>query len=79
MSKMIRVSEEFHELIKAHRRNDETMEETLRRLVGGPSPDVLQEVIAGGDEETAEAMRSAIEEQRERGRTRRADLRERFE
>lgn len=79
MSKMIRVSEEFHEVIKAHCRDDETMEETLRRLVGGPSPEVLREVIAGSDADTAEAMRTAIKEQRERGRTRRADLRERFE
>lgn len=79
MSKMIRVSEEFHELIKAHRRDEETMEETLRRLLGGPSPEVLAEAIAGGDEAAAAAMRRAIDENRSRGRDRRAALRERFE
>lgn len=79
MGKMIRVSEEFHELIKAHRHDGETMEETLRRLVGGPSPEVLLDTIAGGDEEAAAEMRRAIEEQRARGRARRAALRERFE
>lgn len=79
MSKMIRVSEEFHELIKAHRRDGETMEETLRRLLGGPSPEVLAEAIAGGDDEAAAAMRRAIDEKRASGRERRAALRERFE
>lgn len=79
MSKMIRVSEAFHEHIKAHQRDDETMEETLRRLVGGPSPEVLAEIVTGGDEAAAEEMRRAIEAKRERGRERRAALRERFE
>lgn len=79
MSKMIRVSEGFHERIKAHQRDDETMEETLSRLVGGPSPELLSEIIAGGDEEAAEEMRRAIEAKRDRGSERRAELRERFE
>lgn len=79
MSKMIRVSEGFHERIKAHQRDDETMEETLSRLVGGPSPEVLSEIIAGGDKEAAEEMRRAIEAKRNRGSERRAELRERFE
>lgn len=79
MSKIIRISEGFYEVIEAHRRDDETMEETLRRLVGGPSPDVLAEIVEGGDEEAAEEMRRAIEAKREQGRERRAELRERFE
>lgn len=79
MSKMIRVSEGFHERIKAHQRDDETMEETLSRLVGGPSPELLSEIIAGGDKEAAEEMRRAIEAKRDRGSERRAELRERFE
>jgi len=78
MAKMIRVSEEFHDLIKAHGHDDETMEETLRRLVGGPSPEVLEEIVAGGDEEAAEEIRTAIENRRERS-DRRKDTRERFE
>lgn len=79
MSKMIRVSEEFHEHVTAHQRDDETMEETLRRLVGGPSPEVPAEIVAGGDAETAAEMRRAIEAKRERGRERQAEIRERFE
>lgn len=79
MSKIIRISEGFYEVIEAHQRDDETMEETLRRLVSGPSPDVLAEIVDGGDEEAAEEMRRAIEAKREQGRERRAELRERFE
>lgn len=79
MSKTIRVSEGFHELVKAHKRSDETMEETLRRLVGGPDPEVLAGIIGTPDEETATAVREAIERKRSRGRNRRQRLRERVE
>lgn len=78
MTKTIRVSERFHEVVKAHNRDDETMEETLRRLMGGPAPEALAEVI-GSDDEAASEMREAIERNRDRGRERRAELRERFE
>ena len=50
MVKTIRVSEEFHELVAAHKRSGETMEEALRRMVGGPSPKMLEAALAGGDE-----------------------------
>lgn len=79
MTKRIRVSEAFYKRIKAHQYDGETMEETLRRLVGGPSPEVLADIVASGDEAAAEEMRRAIEAKRERGRERRAALRERFE
>ncbi|MDS0258272.1 hypothetical protein NDI56_02475 [Haloarcula sp. S1CR25-12] len=79
MSKTIRVSEEFHELVRAHNHEGETMEETLRRLTRGPDPDVLAEVISGGDERAAAALRDAVERRRERGRERRDGVRERFE
>ena len=79
MSKTIRVSEEFHELVRAHNREGETMEETLRRLTRGPDPEVLAEVVAGGDDEAAARMREAIERKRASGRDRREALRERFE
>lgn len=78
MAKTIRVSEEFHELVWAHKRDDETMEETLHRLIGGPDPAVLAEII-GGDDPTAEEMRAAINRKREHGRNRRSAVRERFE
>jgi len=79
MSKTIRISEEFHELVRAHNHEDETMEETLRRLTRGPDPKVLAEVISDGDEQAAATLREAIERNRERGRERRGRLRRRFE
>lgn len=79
MSKTIRVSEEFHKLIRAHNQEGETMEETLRRLTRGPDPEVLAGVISEGDEQAAKRMRDAIERKRESGRKRREKLRERFE
>ena len=79
MVKTIRVSEEFHELVVAHKRETETMEETLRRLVGGPSPEMLAQALAGGDEEAAAEMRERIERGRERERERAEELRKRFE
>ena len=75
MSKTIRVSEEFHELVRAHNREGETTEETLRRLTRGPDP----EVVAGGDDGAAGRMREVIERKRASGRDRREALRERFE
>lgn len=79
MSKTIRVSEEFHELVAAHNRDGETMEETLRRLTRGPHPDILAEVISGGNAEAAAEMRDAIDRRRESGSARRKGIRERFE
>lgn len=79
MSKSIRVSEGFHKLVKAHKHSDETMEETLRRLVGGPDPEVLAAIIGTSDEETATAVREAIERKRSPSWTRRRELRDLFE
>jgi hypothetical protein len=79
MSKTIRVSEEFHELVRAHNREGETMEETLRRLTRGPDPEVLAGVVGDGDEQAAARMRAAIERKRANGRERREAVRERFE
>jgi hypothetical protein len=62
MSKSVRISEEFHEFIRAHKQQDETMEETLRRLVGGPAPEDVAGILSSG---TAEAMRTQLEEKRE--------------
>lgn len=79
MSKTIRVSEEFHELVRAHNREGETMEETLRRLTRGPDPEMLADIVSGGNEQAAAEMREAIERRRENGRMRRERLQERFE
>jgi len=74
MSKSVRVSEDFHEFVKSHNRDDETMEETLRRLIGGPP----REVAGILSSEMAEEMRERIEKRRsDTGEKRK--IRERFE
>jgi len=57
--KSIQVSEEFHAYVKSHKREDETMEEVLIRLAGGPHPDAVARLLS---DETAEAMQEAIAE-----------------
>lgn len=76
MSKSVRISEAFHEFVKAHKRDDETMEETLRRLIGGPHPDDVAGILSS---ETANVMRDRLEEKRESDVEEKRDLRERFE
>lgn len=76
MSKSVRISEEFHELIKAHKREDETMEETLRRLIGGPQPEDVAGILSS---DTAETMRTQLEEKRKTDVEGKQTLRERFE
>lgn len=63
MATTIRVSEEFREFIKAHKRADETMEDTLRRLIGGPHPESVAGFLS---DETAEAIRERAETGSER-------------
>jgi hypothetical protein len=76
MSKSVRISEEFHEFIKAHKSEDETMEETLRRLIGGPHPEDVAGILSS---ETAETMRTHLEEKGEPDVEGKRALRERFE
>lgn len=76
MSETIRVSDELHEFIASHSREDETMEETLRRLIGGLDPDDVAGILSP---ETADAMRERIEAKRETDADAKRDLRERFE
>lgn len=76
MSKSVRVSDAFHEFIDAHNRDDETMEDTLRRLVGGPHPDAVAGIIS---DETAETMRDRIDAKSDRDTESKQELRERFE
>jgi predicted CopG family antitoxin len=76
MSKSVRISEEFHEFVKAHKREDETMEETLRRLIGGPRPENVAGILSS---ETAEDMRERLEKKRGTDVAEKNELRERFE
>lgn len=76
MSKSVRISEEFHEFIKAHKQEDETMEETLRRLIGGPHPEEVAGILSS---ETAEMMRTQLKDKNKTDRDGKQQLRERFE
>lgn len=76
MSKSVRISEEFHEFVTAHKREDETMEETLRRLIGGPNPEKVSGILSS---DTAERMRERLEEKDETDAEEKGSLRERFE
>lgn len=51
MTQFIRVSEEFHEYVVAHKRD----EETLRRLAAGPHPEDVAGIVSP---ETADEMRA---------------------
>lgn len=75
MGRSVRVSEEFHEFLTSHNRDGETMEETIKRLIGGPRP---EEVTDSFSSETAERMRARIENKKART-AEKSDLRERFE
>ncbi len=75
MGKTIRVSEEYHRFLKAHNRDDETMEETLKRLTGGPDPRAVAGILS---EESAEEMREAVENLRERDDERLRRVRDTF-
>lgn len=75
MSKSVRISEEFHEFVTAHNRDDETMDETLRRLIGGPHPEAVAGILSS---ETADEMRGRLEEKRGADVEQKHDLRERF-
>lgn len=76
MSKSVRVSEAFHEFVAAHNRDDETVEETLRRLVGGPQPSDIAGILT---DDTAATMRDHTDEKTATGVESKTDLRERFE
>ena len=76
MSKSVRISEEFHEFVTAHKRVDETMEETLRRLIGGPHPEDVAGIVSS---ETATEMRERLETKRETDAEGKQEIRERFE
>jgi len=76
MSKSVRVSETFHEFVKAHKREEETMEETLRRLIGGPNPEDVSGILSS---DTAAKMRERLETKRQTDVEGKQELRERFE
>jgi hypothetical protein len=76
MAKTIRVSEEFHGWVKAHTRDDETMEETLRRLTRGPDPSDIAGLLTPAE---AERAKDAVADRRKADENRRSAAREAFE
>lgn len=72
----MRISEELHSYISAHKREDETMEETLRRLIGGPHPEDVAGILS---DETAEGMRERLDAKADADVAGKTDLREPFE
>ncbi|MFB6205027.1 MAG: hypothetical protein ABEJ05_00655 [Haloglomus sp.] len=75
MSKTIRVSDDFHRYVKAHNREGETMEETLRRLAGGPDPSFVAGFLS---DDEATAAKDAVEDLRDRDTDRLDAAREAF-
>ena len=76
MVKTIRVSEEYHEWLAAHSHNDETMEETLRRMTRGPHPSDVAGLLSSDE---AEAAKAAVADRRGRDRDRFDAARRAFE
>lgn len=76
MVKTIRVSEEYHEWLRAHNRDDETMEETLRRLTRGPNPEDVAGLLTTDE---AQAAKEAVRDVRGRDRDRFTAARDAFE
>jgi negative regulator of replication initiation len=75
MGKTIRVSDEFHQYVKAHKRDGETMEATLRRLSRGPDPKFVAGFLT---DEEAQRAKDAIEDLRSRDEDRLRRAREAF-
>jgi len=71
----IRVSDEFREWVKAHKRDDETMEETLRRLTRGPHPEEVAGLLSP---EEAEELKSAVDRLRDGDADRKRRARDAF-
>ncbi|CCQ33854.1 hypothetical protein HLRTI_003432 [Halorhabdus tiamatea SARL4B] len=76
MVKTIRVSEEYHEWLSAHKKSDETMEETLRRMTRGPHPSDVAGLLT---EDEAEDAKAAVDRLRGRDRGRLEAARSAFE
>ncbi|WP_435063706.1 hypothetical protein [Halobaculum sp. EA56] len=76
MVKTIRVSEEYHEWLSAHKKDDETMEETLRRMTRGPHPSDVAGLLT---EDEAEEAKDAVSRLRGGDRDRLDAARDTFE
>lgn len=75
-TKSIQVPETFHSYVKANKKAGETMGEALVRLTGGPTPEVVADLVSA---ETAEAMDDAITTRSQNNATSRERIVEQFE
>jgi predicted CopG family antitoxin len=71
----IRVSDEFYEWLESRQRDDESVEETLRRVVGGPHPSEVAGLLTP---EEAEEMKEAVKRFRRSDSERKRRAREAF-
>lgn len=76
MVKTIRVLEEYHEWLNAHKEDGETMEETLRRMTRGPHPSDVAGLLS---EEEADEAKAAVDRLRRGDRDRLAAARNAFD
>ena len=75
MGKTIRVSDEYHAWLRAHKREDETMEDALRRMTRGPHPDAVAGLLT---EDEAAAAKAAVAKRRRSDRDRYETARDAF-
>ena len=76
MVKTIRVSEEYHEWLNAHKEDGETMEETLRRMTRGPHPSDVAGLLS---KEEADEAKAAVDRLRRGDRDRLTAARNAFD
>jgi hypothetical protein len=75
-TKSIQVPERFHAFVKANRKEGETMAQTLIRMTSGPDPEAVGSLVSA---ETADEMRTVLEERDESAESSRGDIVDRFE
>jgi hypothetical protein len=76
MVKTIRLSEAYYAWLYAHNQDNETMEETLRRLIRGPNPEDVAGLLT---EDEVEEAKGAVKDLRNRDGSRFEAAREAFE
>lgn len=63
----IRLDEDVYRNIQAHNRDDETLSETVERLIGGPHPAETIKELSGVDADAVEAALEDLDERSKRG------------
>ena len=74
-SRSFRVSDHFHEYVATHNWEDETIEDTLRRLIGEPHPEDVAGILS---DETADVIEERLEAKRHRDIDSKVGLYEQF-